>query len=83
MESPKRFYLICERREDGGLRVTSPEVPGLILSGADPREVLRDVAPAIDMLARHNGIEPIWDQIGPMPSDPALEAKLASIKHDD
>lgn len=53
--TPRRFYLIAERREDGGLRVTSPEVPGLILSGADPHSVMRDVVPAIDALMRRNG----------------------------
>ena len=51
---PERFYLICERRDDGGLRVTSPEVVGLILSGADPLAVMRDVIPAIDAIMRHN-----------------------------
>lgn len=59
MESPQRFYLICERREDGGLRVTSPEIPGLVLSGADPREVLRDTAPAIDFLWRALHSKPV------------------------
>lgn len=53
--SPMRFYLICERRDDGGLRVTCPEVPGLVLSHADPEAVMRDVISAIDALERHNG----------------------------
>lgn len=52
--TPKRFYLVAERREDGGLRITSPEVPGLVLSGEDPAEVMADVLPAIDALLRHN-----------------------------
>ena len=53
--TPQRFYLIAERREDGGLRITCPEVPGLVLSGADPHAVMRDVVPAIDALMRRNG----------------------------
>jgi hypothetical protein len=53
-QMPDRFYLIAERREDGGLRITSPEVPGLILSHADPAKVMADVLPAIDALMRHN-----------------------------
>lgn len=52
--SPPRFYLICERREDGGLRVSCPEVPGLGLSHADPEKVMRDVIPAINAIERHN-----------------------------
>ena len=52
---PVRFYLIAERRDDGGLRITSPEVPGLVLSHKDPHAVMRDVIPAIDALMRHNG----------------------------
>ena len=52
--SPSRFYLICERRDDGGLRVSCPEVPGLALSHADPEKVMRDVIPAIDAIERHN-----------------------------
>jgi hypothetical protein len=52
--SPARFYLICERREDGGLRVICPEVPGLALSHADPDKVMRDVMPAINAIERHN-----------------------------
>lgn len=52
--SPETFTLRCERRDDGGLRVLCDEVPGLILSGADPREVLRDVAPAIHYMTTRN-----------------------------
>jgi hypothetical protein len=52
--SPPRFYLICERRDDGGLRLSCPEVPGLVLSHADPDAVMRDVMPAIDKITRHN-----------------------------
>ena len=52
--SPPRFYLICERRDDGGLRLTCPEVPGLVLSHADPDAVMRDVMTAIDAIERHN-----------------------------
>lgn len=52
--SPDRFYLICERRDDGGLRVTCPEVPGLVLSHKDPHAVMRDVMTAVDVITRHN-----------------------------
>lgn len=51
--TPPRFTLQCERREDGGIRVTCPEVSGLILSGNDVRSVLGNVAPALHQLMLH------------------------------
>lgn len=53
-KSPDKFTLNCERREDGGLRITSPEVPGLVLSHHDIHLVMRDVMSAIDVLMKHN-----------------------------
>lgn len=46
------------RRPDGGLRVFSPDLPGLILSGKEPAKVMECVWPAITALldykeARH------------------------------
>lgn len=42
-----------EGREDGGVRVSSPEVSGLILSGRDVKAVLSDVVPALNVLLEH------------------------------
>ena len=39
-----------EDRKDGGLRVCSNELPGLILSGADQLAVMKRIAPAIAAL---------------------------------
>jgi hypothetical protein len=52
--SPQWFTLQFERRDDGGLRITSTDVPELVLSGSDPHEVMRDLPTAIDMLMMHN-----------------------------
>lgn len=41
-------------REDGGLRIMSDDLPGLILSGADQSAVWRDLGPAIEVLLKHN-----------------------------
>jgi len=41
-----------EDREDGGLRVFSDELPGLILSGHDKKAVLEKIAPAIAALLK-------------------------------
>lgn len=48
------FTIKLEPREDGGLRVSSDDMLGLILSNGDQRAVLRDLAEAIPALARHN-----------------------------
>ena len=42
------------KREDGGLRAYCDEVDGFFLSGADPRAVMRDVIPAIELLLKVN-----------------------------
>jgi hypothetical protein len=42
-----------EQRPDGGIRVWSPQVRGLILSGSDPVKVMADVWPAITALMEH------------------------------
>ncbi len=41
-------------REDGGLRATSQDVPGLILSSPDPDKLLADIAPAIEHILKIN-----------------------------
>lgn len=41
-------------REGGGLRATSPDVPGLFLSSADIDALLADVAPAIEHILKIN-----------------------------
>jgi hypothetical protein len=46
--------LVIVPRDDGGLRVSSPDVRGLYLSGAAPSSVLRDVGPALDALIYGN-----------------------------
>lgn len=42
--------IVLERREDGGLHVYSNELPGLILSSAQPAKLMADVIPAINAL---------------------------------
>jgi hypothetical protein len=42
-------------REDGGLRVHSDDLPGLILSGTDRTGVTEKIAPAIKALFEHKG----------------------------
>lgn len=46
--------LHTEAREDGGLRIWSNDVPGLVLSHSDPSAVWRDLGPSIEMLIRIN-----------------------------
>ena len=47
----KQLTIKLEVRPDGGLRIYSEELPGLILSGSDPAKVLADVMPAWAVLA--------------------------------
>jgi len=48
-----RFKEICltfEKREDGGLRVYSDDVPGFVLSHSDCHLVFSDIKPAIEAI---------------------------------
>lgn len=46
-----------EDRADGGLRVYSDDLPGLILSGRDKNAICNAIAPAITALFQHRGID--------------------------
>lgn len=46
------------RRSDGGIRVSSEDVPGLILSGSDAQAVIADILPAIEEIGRQAGKDP-------------------------
>jgi hypothetical protein len=45
-----------EDRNDGGLRVYSDDLPGLLLSGPDKQNVCERIAPAIQALFEHKGV---------------------------
>jgi hypothetical protein len=47
--------ITIEDREDGGLRVYSKELPGLILSGATKAKVLSAIEPAVRTLLAMKG----------------------------
>lgn len=51
----RRVTIVLHRRPDGGLRVHSDNLPGLILSGADQDEVVLDIGVAIKRLLEHRG----------------------------
>ena len=40
-------------REDGGVRIWSDDMPGLILSGSDPLKVMADIGPALKALIEY------------------------------
>ena len=46
----KKIPVTFERRDDGGLRVYSADLPGLVLSHSDARAVLADVEPALAVM---------------------------------
>jgi hypothetical protein len=44
-------------REDGGLRVFSDDLPGLILSGPEKKDVIKGIVPAITAILNHSGLK--------------------------
>jgi hypothetical protein len=46
----ERVSVVYEKRPDGGLRVSSNDVPGFILSHSDPALVEADVIPALETI---------------------------------
>ena len=50
MRLTRNISIRIEPRCDGGIRIWSPQLKGLILSGADPVKVLADLWPAITVL---------------------------------
>lgn len=49
-EASFKITVTFEKRDDGGLRVWSADVPGLVLSHADVDAVLEDVKTALEVL---------------------------------
>jgi hypothetical protein len=47
----------CEDRPDGGVRVYSDQLPGLILSGKDRAKVLAGIEPAVKVFLQRQGVD--------------------------
>lgn len=45
-----KIVLKIQRRADGGVRIWSDDVPGLVLSNKDPQKVLDDIKPALEAI---------------------------------
>ena len=60
-----RWTITIERREDGGLRVWSDDLPGLVLSHVDSDAVLTDLGSALKVL------------LGELAKEEAAKAKTA------
>lgn len=58
MDFPAKVTVTFERREDGGLRAYSNDVPGFVLSG-ELRAVLEDVKPALERILSHIAERPV------------------------
>lgn len=48
-----KIQITIESREDGGLRVYSDDLPGLILSGAQSEKVIEDISPALLVILKY------------------------------
>ena len=68
-------------RPDGGMRVTSADVPGLLLGGSDRQRVWAVVGPSVEYLLRVNRGLDVLRVVGPMTA-PALAGDVAMhIEH--
>ncbi len=56
---PAKITVMFERREDGGLRAFSNDVPGFVLSHSDPMAVLSDIKPALEGILSHQFGAPV------------------------
>jgi hypothetical protein len=72
-----KVAVTCQLREDGGLRIWSDDVPGLLLSGPDPDAVLADVIPALAALFKHNRGMDV--QFGPLGTADMVDAPALPI----
>ena len=63
-----KIVLKIQQRKDGGVRVWSDDVPGLVLSGPDPEAVRRDVRPAVEeILSARLGCKVEVRDLAPLP----------------
>jgi len=58
MKIDREIRIVVSPREDGGVRVWSDDVPGLILSGLDVRNVLLDISPALVTILEYRTARP-------------------------
>lgn len=57
MAERQEIKVMIEDRPDGGVRVWSNDLPGLILSGQNRMKILAAIEPAARALLEFNGIE--------------------------
>jgi hypothetical protein len=60
--SPHKYLILnvtLANREDGGLNVSSDDLPGLILSGSDRDKIAEAIAPAIKALFEYRGFRDV------------------------
>lgn len=73
--------LTVTRRDDGGIRVTSADVPGLLLSGSDPHRVWAVVGPGIERLLQTNRGLDVVRVSGPMIPPTTDGELLVHVEH--
>ena len=74
-EDAPQLSLFLAYRPDGGLRVWSDDLPGLVLSGRDPFRVMANVWPAIEALSALAPPVAKGEAVAAMPMTDRLEAK--------
>ncbi|MCP4407473.1 MAG: hypothetical protein GY807_06885 [Gammaproteobacteria bacterium] len=63
-------------RADGGVRVTSPNVPGFILSHPDRELVFQDIVPALETILSEKYDKPVRVSLS---SDAAADDKTSNV----
>lgn len=74
----ERIWVTFEKRPDGGLRVSSPDVPGFRLSHSNPALVTADIIPALETIIGEFIGRPVRVTIASplaLPDDPATQTK--------
>ncbi|HEY3778038.1 MAG TPA: hypothetical protein VGL35_08260 [Rhizomicrobium sp.] len=88
MASPHRYIVLSVTlagREDGGLNVSSDELPGLILSGSDHEKTASAIVPAIKAIFEHRGFRDVrvhhGTPLGDVLRPEALQAISVHVEH--
>lgn len=51
----RHIKVTVEPREDGGIRIYSEDLPGLVLSGRERVKIMGDIGPAVRAILEHKG----------------------------
>ena len=78
-----KVSVVFEKRPDGGLRVSSPDVPGFRLSHSNPALVTADIVPALETIIGEMVGKPVFVRMAsgvlPLPDMPASPTRAEFV----